>query len=476
MADPAVVSLDRYRRREQGRVDRVERWRTPGRFGDLTASELTSILDRADRGDTRDWVELVDFFLDTDPHLASVYSARIDRVVQADWVVKPFSDDPDDVLAAELMDESLMRVEEWEQVQRDMLHALAAGFSANEMLFDYDKSVRRWYVCKVVHRHGKRFLYDDQWQPRLYDNARHTSVNQYGEILQPDKWIVHQHKAHAGYPGRYGLVRACAWQLMFKRWVDKFWIMHVEKFASPFVKATVQKNTPVAVRNDIQTALENISADHAFVIEEGGDIEVLAEAATAKGDETHERYMRHANESITKVWLGASDVVDPGANGARAAVGARIETLTDPIMVSDGANLGNTIRRDLFGALLSHNAHLFKKRPKAPFYRLKTADDELTPDAADRETQTEAPEDTDAPGILDIVERATEGRIPRQAAVEMLVLKHGISRNRARAMLPEGIGWDGSNRSQPARTSRTTRAYQRLRSALLDDGSAESAS
>jgi hypothetical protein len=138
------------------------------------------------------------------------------------------------------------------------------------------------------------------------------------------------------------------------------------------------------VRDQLLSDLENLSADHVGVLEDGATIVVEA-AAQAAASKKHEEFMRFANEGLAKAWLGAGDAVDPGVNGARGAVETRMSTATDPRMVTDGKLFATSMRMSLIRQLINFNAHHIARSVSVdkiplPLMRMKTAHDEVRPD------------------------------------------------------------------------------------------------
>lgn len=370
-------------------VNRFERFRATGRFGDLWAPQLSAILYKLDQGYLDDWADLVEFAIGTDPTLASLYETRIDRVTQASWQVKPskLGDPAQAKLAAEFCDEQLRRIPHWNGVLKWLLHGLFVGFSAAEMEWDYDADTDTNYVRKVTGRHTHRFRYDERWIPRLYDfGQRRSSVNAYGEALDPRRWITFAFQCQAGYPNVAGLFRPAAWTWLFSRWADKFLIQSVEKFGAPFVYAVVAQNTPPQVRDEIKQGLEDLTADHVAVIEQGGEI-IFKETSisTSGAGSLHGSALDRYEARLGKLILGASDIADPGAHGSQAAVDTRGGMTADPRMVADGILLGESVSSSLFYWLLQLNAHKFADgiAPPVPTYEAKTASDEVDTDSQD---------------------------------------------------------------------------------------------
>jgi len=363
-----------------------ERQRLPGAYGDLTAQRLTSILLQLQRGEVEHWAELVSHAL-KDDLLIHLYTTRITRVAQADYQIVPneFGDQRLAREAATFIEECLGRITNWDQFVRNALHAIALGYSPNEIEWDRDGMSRTTYARAIHYINPNRFRYDDQWKLRLYDHGLRaiSSGNMYGEVLYPPNWIVHQHNELAGDPCDAGLMRMSIWRWLFRRWADTFWIQNLEKYGAPFISAEVQPNTPEAVRQQIKAAIVDLGIDRAAVMEAGGKLTVTPPAMGTGTASQHELYMDFAARSLGSTWLGASDVSMPGENGSQAAVSGRISATTDPRMVTDGSNFCGTLHRTLFYWLIHFNRHKFDQLPPIPKMRMKTASDEQKTDVQD---------------------------------------------------------------------------------------------
>lgn len=354
----------------QGEVDARERWRSGLRFGDLQPTALGTILTAYERGQMRDWADLCEYMVRTDPHLSSVYETRKTRAARTKWVVEPgVSRDPALKAIAEpaarFAAEALEGVVDLARGFEDMLDAIGVGFSAHEI--DWRRQGREWIPHDFIWRHQNRFRWDEEYGLRLYDSGSRGSSDGYGEELTPDLWVVHVPKEHAGYPTRQGIHQSAVWTWLFKTWARKFRIGAVERFGSPFVWAEVVKNTTEETRTAIKANLENLTFDGVAVIEEGGKVNFEALAGAMGNGQIYRDYLADADSDLTKNYLGASDAVEPGENGARAAVESRTDSNLDPRTEKDVMSLAQTIERDVFRPLLRFNPHLFGgKLPPTP--------------------------------------------------------------------------------------------------------------
>ena len=373
------------------RIGPEERYWTNSRWGDAKASQVTSTILKAERGEVGDWADLCEYAMATDGALASVYRGSIDRITQADWVLRPPRDSWDPalaMLAAEFVNQQISRIQRFKHALGLILHALGPGFSASEMHWRRANRQRVNYVERIEFIHPHRFRYDEVKQLRLWDQGRRRSEGSLaGEYLDPLKWIVHEHFEVAGYPGCSGIMKGDIYTWLFGRWVEKFRIAFLEKYGSPFTYAKVPPGTVEQVRDDILEGLENLTAEQAAVFDDNVSIENLEAVATS--DDSYHQYLADKRELYALSWHGASDVAVQGSAGSNAAVEARISTNTDPRMVARGEALCETLRLTLFRALCEYNLHMFPEGTQIediplPVMRLKTADDEVQRDDTQR--------------------------------------------------------------------------------------------
>ncbi len=401
----------------QAPVDRVERWRTNDRWGDLQPSTLASVMRRAKEGDVADLVDLIEFVIDTDPEMFSFYDSRLTRVLQADFVVKPnpFGDKALAKQAADLVNECLARIPEWHQTQRDLLHAMATGFACGENEWAYDPLADLNYVARIDFRHGHRFRYDEVWQLRLYDQGmKRGPGSMYGEALIPHKWTIHEYRVKAGYPGVGGLMRSVLWWWLFGRLAERWWLESTERYGQPHTRAEVPKNTPESTKRALLTMLENFTSAHVGVMEEGVSIIVDAAAAAARSYEGYVEFLKRAREAKELVWLGMKDATGPGDNGGRASAETRTGAMLDPRMVSDGLSFGTSLESTLIRSLIHCNPHRFNvpvERVPVPLYRYLTNDDT---------THTQTPVKVD--DVLTILDAVRSGRMTRESAIGLVMM------------------------------------------------------
>jgi phage gp29-like protein len=501
---------------KQAAIHTTERFATGYSYGELNPLTLSGILQECETGWLKQWSELCEYALETDEQLGDAVGTRITRAAQAPWSI--VAGNAHNARAQEQAEPAMRFVRDvldgiptFDTDLASILQAIGNGVSAHQFQWNYLRGMM--VITGLDWAHPRRFKWDADYKLRLYDYGRRGGGGE-GEELIKDLWLVHVSKERPSYPTRAGVIRSTIWAWLFKRWVNRYWIHATEKFGQPGVHAVTPANSSPAVRRKTLEALENLSYDSVAVFEEGVEIVYQGGPGTAANGDMFEKYLRYADENMSKAILGATDITDPGTHGSQSAVETRVEAVLDPRTVTDAMNLANTLREQMFKPLILHNLHLFNG-VIPPIPRMVHGGDaaqeaepvpEVSVDpAGEREKQkdgraaemapdgqqaprpaAQTPEDIEAvdpeaalngaqvTALLDIVGQVGAGTIPRPTAVEIMVAAFPIDRETADRILGDvGQGFT------PAPEVEASRKKKRLNSAeaepvVLTRGSSES--
>jgi len=284
------------------------------------------------------------------------------------------------------------------------------------------------------------------------------------------------------------VMRAIMWRWMFARWCEKWRLHYLEKYGAPFLDAEIPKGADKRVRDEWQTLMDNMIAEHSIVHEVGSTVTVTTAGAAANSDEGFERYETWALNSITRAFLGTSDMTSAGDVGSNAAVNTRVGATADPRMVSDALMLASTESKTLCRRIIYENAHKFDApigTVPIPYVMPKTADDEVKVDAGDKANENreaaragERPYEVQGPAndnaavvptsdvpataasatpaepsapvgdvqkqalngaqvtsLVDVIAKVAAGELPRESALELITIAFPVTRVQADAVL-----------------------------------------
>lgn len=324
----------------------------------LTPEKLARIFREADAGDVMSQMELFEEMEEKDPHLFSQLQTRKNAVTGLDWEIIAYSSSELDKQIADFVEEVLLEIEDFEDILFDLLDAIGKGVAISEIIWDVD-GANRIYVKKINCIHQKR-LYWDFEDKLLIRTNRHPE----GEILIPNKYILHKYKARSGHPARAGILRVVAWMYLFKNYDVKDWVRFCEIFGMPI---RLGKYNPGASDEDklaLMQALVSLGSDAAGIMPEGTSIDIL-EAQKQSSVDAFERLARYCDEQTSKAVLGQTLTSDSG--GGSFAQGKVHNDVRHDLTVADCKALASTIKRDLIKPLVQFNFGINADVPKIKF-------------------------------------------------------------------------------------------------------------
>lgn len=301
----------------------------------LTPQRLTAILLEAEEGDATRYLELAEDMEEKDGHYLSVLGTRKRAVAQLDMSVEAASDSTEDVRAADLVREFLLR-DDVEEVLFDVLDGIGKGFSVCELL--WETSAREWMPRDIVWRDPRWFAFDpaDGITLRLRESAELRP-------LSPFKYIVHVHRAKSGLPIRGGLARASAWGFLFKVWALKDWVSFAEVFGQPYRVGKYHPTATADERSKLLRAVSSIGSDAAAIIPEGMVIDFIEASRT--GTDIYEKLAAFLDGQTSKAVLGQTLTSDVSSKGGSRALGEVHNDVRGDIMRSDARQTAASLNR-----------------------------------------------------------------------------------------------------------------------------------
>lgn len=351
-------------------------------FGGIGIEEIGNILRAAETGQQRQVQDLYDYMLESDPHLASVCQTRVLGVASLPWGVRPGKVRPGsgkEALAQVAADVTQRMYEGIERFQRTLKELANDGilkqYAVQEIMWTRRDGM--WVPDRLIWRHPRRFNIGAQWDVRLYDDGKYGGE---GIALHPKKFVVHIPKERAGYVTRSGVLRAAAWDWIFKKWSIKFMLSAAERFGTPTPYGFTDETTADVVREALREGLENLTSGHAAMFV--GNTRIDALDASAANPQLFENAVNIFNANMTKLALGSTGNVELGGVGSQAALTSQAKETIDPRVVADANELQDTLNESVTKTFIEFNLHLFGgEMPPMPVF-------EFTPD---KQTETPLP-------------------------------------------------------------------------------------
>lgn len=241
---------------------------------------------------------IYDDILDGDPHLDGQFETRVQAAIGLSWEIEPADDSAEAKADAALVEELFWAIPNFEDARRRALHGkLLKGYSVTELVWG---GVNGWTgVVKLKDHDQRNWLFDVAWRPRYV-----VDFNQLEKAVLVDarKVVVMRHKAAAWNPYGRGIGRLVYYLAMYKRHVTQFWAVYCEKYGTPTVDATYQKQAERnadAILEMAETAFERDAVAH----DEFVSLKPLGGGGT--GDPAaYERFLDKADEAESKAVCG----------------------------------------------------------------------------------------------------------------------------------------------------------------------------
>jgi phage gp29-like protein len=299
----------------------------PGEFDDVIRDESS----RAYQAANRFYYELKIYEeLERDAHVFAVLESRKLDVVQREWIIEPASQSAKDKRNAQMVEAMLRNLATttpdaekdqaiistgtgFDQACHGLLDSLMYGVSMAEIMWAGGKEI---YPQDLRTRHPRRFgftLTEDGWVPRL---RTRTNIA-IGEPIPPRKFIFHHHQLHYGPYGR-GLGHRLFWPVFFKRQDIKFWLVFVEKFASPTTIAKFPVGASDAEKDAVMSAIQSIASETGVGLPEGYELDLL-EASRSSSADSYEKLANWCDAQISKAVLGQTGTTDQSTGGGSRA-------------------------------------------------------------------------------------------------------------------------------------------------------------
>lgn len=324
----------------------------------LTPIRLAEIFREADMGDVLRQVELFEEMEEKDPHLFSQLQTRKNAVTGLDYEIIPFDSDNElDKQIAEFVSNEINSIENFEDIQIDLLDAIGKGFAVSEIIWNYVDG--KTTVEDIKWRHQKRFFWDS------VDDSFKVITKDFpsGIMLPESKFIVHNYKARSGHPSRAGVLRVISWMYLFKNYDLKDWISFCEVFGMPLRLGKYAQGASDEDKASLIRALVQIGTDAAGIIPDGTTIDFITTEKTSSTD-LYERLARYCDEQISKAILGQTLTSDSG--GGSFAQSKTHNEVRHDLTVADCKALAATLRRDLIKPLVFFN---FGENRRIPYLR-----------------------------------------------------------------------------------------------------------
>jgi phage gp29-like protein len=283
--------------------------------------------------------------IERDPHAYAVLQKRKFALVGREWTVEPATDAPNDQQAASLVEDILSELN-FDQLCLDLLDATLKGYSVAEVV--WTRKAARIEPERIVAHDPRRFVFDEDWRPRLLTTANLME----GEPLPERKFITHRFGVKGNDPYGLGLGSRLFWPVLFKREGIAFWLTFLEKFASPTPVGKYPMGTLPADQDRLLQTLEGMVQAGAVVVPIGTELSFME--ASAKGQVSYDNWCHYWDTQMALAVFGSTLATNVEGQGSRAAAETHKEG-EEQIIDADSDLLSDTLRSTLFQWLVDFN-------------------------------------------------------------------------------------------------------------------------
>lgn len=317
----------------------------------LTPARLAQIFIDAERGDLTAQADLYEDIEEKDGHVAAELGKRKRALLGLDWDIKPARNpSADEEKRAATIQEILLDIPNFEDVQLDMADAIGKGYACLEMEWQLRGGIQQPVALTWRPPGWFKTPFDRRNELRLRDNSAN------GAELWPLGWIVHVHKAKSGYLARAGLHRSLAWPFLFKNYSVRDLAEFLEIYGLPIRMGRYPIGAGDKEKLTLLQAVVNMGHAAAGIIPEGMSVDFI-EAAKGQSD-PYQAMIDWCERTQSKVILGGTLTSQADGKSSTNALGNVHNEVRHDLLVSDAMQIQNTLTDQLVRAICIANGWL----------------------------------------------------------------------------------------------------------------------
>ncbi|AFH47804.1 Mu-like prophage protein GP29 [Ignavibacterium album JCM 16511] len=246
----------------------------------------------------------------TDPHLFSAVQQRKAGVLSLNWELRQQNSSQNEF---DLINEFLNTLN-LENLIDQLLNTPLFGFTVFEIVWGKQGN---FLIPNRIDEKPQEWFFFDQFN-NLNIKKNSNSIKLDGEIVNPLKFILVQHKPTYQNPYGERVLSRCFWPVTFKRGGLKFWITFTEKYGNPFLIGKLPRGSAQQEIDNLLTSLENMIQDAVAVIPDDSSIDIK-EAQRSSSVEVFRELMNFQNNEISKAILTQTLTTEVQDTGTYAA-------------------------------------------------------------------------------------------------------------------------------------------------------------
>ena len=238
-------------------------------FGDETFRASDRIIKQKGKG----LFEFYDSMSDSDAVLAGIIETRIDSVARLPWDIIPASDDKRDVEIADIVQQALLGVDNFDEDLSELLAACRNGYAVSEIVWK-EASINgktRWVPDRILSRPPDWFRFTAE---RALVYVGQTRMGGDPEPVPEYKFMHYAFRPRYQNPYGTSLLRSVYWVWWFKHHALEQWMRAAERGANSTVVGHYPQGTNVTEQEAIEQKLKIFLKSKYGLFEEGTEIEI----------------------------------------------------------------------------------------------------------------------------------------------------------------------------------------------------------
>ena len=330
----------------------------------LTPEKLAGILDDVRRGESpADYLELAQDIELKDLHYRSVLSTRKDAITGLQIKVVPAGEDRRDAELAEAVERDIVNNSSAKiyALIRDMLDALAKGFSVSEIF--WDTSAVPWKPAAYKFRDPRWFQYDPETGKNLMLRA---PLGNELEPLKPFRFVIHEPHLTSGNQICAGLAFPALYHWMLKSYNLASWAAFIDRFGYPIRIGKYGRKATEDDRATLKRAVAAIGQDFGAVIPESAVIDIIEAKNTVATANVYEKMADWIDRQLSKLVLGQTMTADAGSSRAQSETHDKVR---GDIADSDIRQVAETLNSALTVPYVKLNFGEQERYPRIELYK-----------------------------------------------------------------------------------------------------------
>jgi phage gp29-like protein len=330
----------------------------------LNPERLAQILNDVKRGECpAEYLELAQDIELKDLHYRSVISTRKDAITGLEIKIIPASDGKHDMELADAVERDIVKntTAKLYALIRDMLDALAKGFSVCEIIWDTDKTP--WKPRQYKFRDPRWFQYDRETGKTLMLRA---PLGNELEPLKPFHFVVHEPHLVSGNQITAGLALPALYYWMLKSYDVTSWAAFIDRYGYPIRIGKYGKKATEQDRATLKRAVAAIGQDFGAVIPESAVLEIVESKSTGEKSAVYKSMSDWIDKQISKLVLGQTMTTDEGSSRSQSETHNEVR---DDIADSDIQQVIETLNAALTVPYINLNYGEQENYPKIDLFK-----------------------------------------------------------------------------------------------------------